>query len=88
VKQRAFYSFVRSSCLTSAARRRGNRAVCLFLRFELLDECSEMPRHRTREGVVLVLQALPDCGEPNASIATGIELALALRGMGSVTVLN
>jgi hypothetical protein len=47
-----------------------------------------MPRHRTRKGVVLVLQALPDCREPNASIATGVELALALRGMGSVTVLN
>jgi hypothetical protein len=57
----AVYSFVRSSCLTSAARRRGNRAVCLFLRFELLDECGEMPRHRTREGVVPVLEALPDC---------------------------
>jgi hypothetical protein len=27
--------------------------------FELLDECSEMPRQRSRKGVVLVLQALP-----------------------------
>jgi hypothetical protein len=35
--------------------------VFLSLRFELLDECSEMPGHRTRKGVVLVLQALPDC---------------------------
>jgi hypothetical protein len=33
----------------------------LSLRSELLDECSEMPGHRTRKGVVLVLQALPDC---------------------------
>ena len=29
-------------------------------RFELLDECSEMPGHGSRKGVVLVLQALPN----------------------------
>jgi hypothetical protein len=40
--------------------RRLKEAV-LFLHFELVDECSEMPRHRTRKGVVLVLEALPDC---------------------------
>jgi hypothetical protein len=38
-----------------------SRAVCLFLHFELLDECSEMLRHRSRKGVVLVLEAPPDC---------------------------
>ena len=56
-----------------------SRAVCLFLHFELLDECSEMPRHRSRKGVVLVLEALPDGGEPHVSSASGVELALALR---------
>src|SRR5262245_35553508 len=65
-----------------------NRAVCLFLHFELLDECSEMRRHRRHEGVVLVLEALPNCGEPNASIASGIELAFRSTRMGPVTVLN
>ena len=35
-----------------------NRAVCLFLHFELLDECSEMPGLRSPKGVVLFLQAL------------------------------
>jgi hypothetical protein len=29
--------------------------------FELLDEFSEMPGHGSRKGVVLVLQALPNC---------------------------
>jgi hypothetical protein len=33
----------------------------LFLRFELLDECSEMRGDGSCEGVVLVLQALPNC---------------------------
>src|SRR5262245_6235776 len=65
-----------------------NRAVCLFLHFELLDECSAMRRHRRHEGVVLVLEALPNCGEPNASIASGIELAFRSTRMGPVTVLN
>jgi hypothetical protein len=35
--------------------------VYLFLRFEVPDERSEMRRDRGHEGVVLVLQALPDC---------------------------
>jgi hypothetical protein len=30
-------------------------------RFELLDEFSEMPGHGSCKGVVLVLQALPNC---------------------------
>jgi hypothetical protein len=38
-----------------------NRESSYLWRFELLDECSEMPRHRTRKVVVLVLQALSDC---------------------------
>jgi hypothetical protein len=38
-----------------------NRESSYLCRFELLDESSEMPRHRTRKGIVLVLQALPDC---------------------------
>ena len=38
-----------------------NRVAFLSLRFELLDECSEMPGQRSRKGVVLVLEALPDC---------------------------
>jgi hypothetical protein len=68
--------------------RAKSRAVFLFLHFELANECSEMPRHRSRKCVVLVLEALPNCQEPNASIASGIESGLALRRMGSVTVLN
>ena len=47
-----------------------------------------MPRHRSGKGVVLVLEALPDGGEPHVSSASGVELALALGGMGSATVLN
>jgi hypothetical protein len=65
-----------------------NQIVCLFLHFELLDEYSEMRGHRSPKGVVLFFQALPNGQEPNASIASGVELALALRGMRSVTVLN
>ena len=52
--------------------RRLKEAV-LFLHFELVDEYSEMPGHGSRKGVVLVLQALPNCQEPNASIASGID---------------
>ena len=40
--------------------RRLKEAV-LFLRFELVDEYSEMPGHGSRKGVVLLLQALPNC---------------------------
>jgi len=47
-----------------------------------------MRGRRRREGVVLILEALPNGEQPNASIASGIEFALALRGMGSVTVLD
>src|SRR5438093_4476214 len=47
-----------------------------------------MPGHRSPKGVVLFFQALPNDKEPNAPITSGVELALALRGMGSVTVLN
>jgi hypothetical protein len=63
-----------------------NRAVFLFLRFELLDERSEARGHGRRDSVVLILEALPNCRQRNASIASGIQLAL--RGMRSVTTLN
>jgi hypothetical protein len=52
----------------------------LLLRFELLDECSEMPGHRTRKGVVLVLEGSPNCCQRNVSVATGIYFAF--RGIG------
>jgi hypothetical protein len=32
-----------------------------FLRFELLDECSEMRGNGSREGTIAVLTALPNC---------------------------
>jgi hypothetical protein len=64
-----------------------NRAVFLFLRFELFDERSDTRGNGGRKGVVLGLEALPNCQEPNASIASGIELGLALSGMGTVTIL-
>ena len=63
-----------------------NRAVFLFLRFELIDERSEARGHGRRDSVVLILEALPNCRQRNASIASGIQLAL--RGMRSVTTLN
>ena len=44
----------------NAPARRLKEAV-LFLHFELIDEYSEMPGHGGRKGVVLVLQALPNC---------------------------
>jgi hypothetical protein len=51
-----------------------NRAVFLFLRFELLDERSEARGHGRRDSVVLILEALPNCRQRNASIATGFNL--------------
>src|SRR5438876_10839463 len=51
-------------------------SALLLLRFELLDERSEMRRDGSREGVVLVLQRLPNYCEPNVSIASGIHLGL------------
>jgi len=33
----------------------------LFPRFELFDECGEMRGNGSREGVVLVFEALPNC---------------------------
>jgi hypothetical protein len=79
---------IRHPVLRFTSVRAKFRAVFLFLHFELANECSEMPRHRSRKCVVLVLEALPNCQEPNASIASGIESGLALRRMDSVTVLN
>ena len=57
----------------------------LLLHFELLNERIEMRRHWKREGFVVVLQRLPDCKETNHSVASGIEHALVLSGMGSGT---
>jgi hypothetical protein len=48
----------------------------LLVHFYLLDECSEMRRDGRREGVVLVLQGLPNCCERSVSVATGIYFAL------------
>jgi hypothetical protein len=72
----------------AAARRMGRscRRSARVLPFELVDERREMRRHGRRKGIVLVLEALPDGREPNASIASGTEPVLS--GMGSVTVLN
>src|SRR6266478_1127517 len=52
-----------------------------FRCFELLDECSEMRGDGSREGVVLVLQASPNCRQRNPS-----RMQVAFRGMHSVTV--
>src|SRR5262245_40702801 len=46
-----------------------------FLRFELLDERSDMRRYGGRESIVLGLEAVPN-GQPNASFASGNQLAL------------
>ena len=37
------------------------RTLFLFLRFELLEECSEMQGDGGRQGVILVFEALPNC---------------------------
>src|SRR5262249_61595492 len=49
----------------------GSGSALLLLRFELLHERSEMRGDGSREGVVLVLQGLPNYCEPNVSIASG-----------------
>jgi hypothetical protein len=53
----------------------------LFLSFQLCDQCGEMRRDGSREGVVLVLQRSPNCSKPNISIENGIDLAF--RGTGN-----
>src|SRR5262245_8219315 len=53
----------------------------LLLGFESLGECSKTRRHWSRDGVMLVLQGLPNCCERNVSVATGIYFAL--RGIGN-----
>src|SRR5947208_16485391 len=47
-------------------------SALLLPHFELLDERSEMRRDGSREGVVLVLQGLPNYCERDVSVATGI----------------
>src|SRR5262249_11254660 len=58
----------------------------LFLRFELTDERSELRGDGAREGVVLVLEALPNRREHNASVPSRFALVFGLRGMSSVAV--
>src|SRR5262249_3309514 len=53
----------------------------LLLGFESLGECSKTRRHWSRDGVILLLQGLPNCCERNVSVATGIYFAL--RGIGN-----
>src|SRR5262249_42197647 len=55
----------------------------LFLRFELPDERSELRGDGAREGVVLVLEALPNRREHNASVPSRFALVFGLRGMSS-----
>src|SRR5215472_12373189 len=51
--------------LSSITRALGRPVACRmayrFLSFELLDECGEMRGDRGRKGVVLILEALPNC---------------------------
>jgi hypothetical protein len=48
-----------------------------FLRFELLDKCSKARGDGSCDCVVLILEASPNCRRRNASIASGIQLALS-----------
>ena len=56
----------------------------LFLDFELPDERREPRGKGGREGVVLVLEALPNRGEHNASVPRRFVLVLVLTGMIAV----
>src|SRR5262249_50135219 len=47
-----------------------------------------MPRHRTREGVVLVLEALPDRREHDAPVPSRFALVFGWTGMGAVAVVK
>jgi hypothetical protein len=58
--------------------------VYSFLRFELFDECSKA--RGMGAAIVLIVEALSDRRQRNASIASGIELAL--RGMRPATLLS
>jgi hypothetical protein len=49
-------------------------SALLVLPLELLHECSEMPRGRSRNGIVLVPQSFPDCCERNESLASRIDV--------------
>jgi hypothetical protein len=52
----------------------GGLATTLFLRFELPDQRSELRGNGRREGVVLVLHALPNRREHNAFIPSSVRL--------------
>jgi hypothetical protein len=51
----------RTSTPFLVANRFHRRTLFLFLRFELLEECSEMQGDGGRQGVILVFEALPNC---------------------------
>src|SRR5262249_20531533 len=75
--------------ITCGNNRHGTYGSALLpLRFELLNECSEVRRDWGREGVVVVLQALPDCREPHQSVAGGVLLGFVFSGVGSATGSN
>jgi len=56
-----FHSIISSARASSGRGTREMEAFEISTRFELLDECSEMRGDGSREGVVLVLEALPNC---------------------------
>jgi hypothetical protein len=51
----------RTSTSFLVANRFHRRTLFLFLRFELLEECSEMQGDGGRQSVILVFEALPNC---------------------------
>jgi hypothetical protein len=65
-----------------------DRCFPLLFHLQLLNECSKMRRHGSSEAVVLVLQALPDCREPNEFVASRIGVAFRLSGMASTIQRN
>src|SRR5262249_60088616 len=75
--------------ITCGNNRHGTYGSALLpLRFELLNECSEVRRDLGCEGVVVVLLGLPDCPEPNPSVASGVLLWVFLCGVGFAACSN
>jgi len=60
----------------------------LYVRIELLDERSDMPRDGSGEHVVLVLEALSNGCQPDASIASQIYVALSRTGLPTNPVVD
>jgi hypothetical protein len=81
-----YYQKLESARLNGNGRSVTHRAVYSFLRFELLDKCSKARGDGSCDSVVLILEALSNRRQRNASIASGIELAL--KRMRSVTILS